>query len=111
MTRKEPIAEDAVAAPRAAMRRGSAIPERIPMIPQTNSKSMIANPPVDRVLNAKTSQGSKCRARACFDDSFKLLQINSLCDRPVSSGMTLSVRQTGPLTIIANRFGRERDVL
>jgi hypothetical protein len=50
ITRIEAIAEDVCAAPLAVIKRGSAIPERIPMIPQTNSKSMTANPPDDRIF-------------------------------------------------------------
>jgi hypothetical protein len=50
ITRIEAIAEDVCAAPLAVIKRGRAIPDRIPMIPHTNSKSMTANPPVDRIF-------------------------------------------------------------
>jgi hypothetical protein len=48
MTRSEPIADAASAEPLAIMRRGSAMPDRIEMIPQTKSRSMIAKPRDER---------------------------------------------------------------
>jgi len=56
MTRKEPIADAASAAPRAIIRRGSAMPDRIEMIPQTKSRSIIAKPADERrLLTARAS--------------------------------------------------------
>jgi hypothetical protein len=56
-TRIDAIAEEDCAAPLATIKRGNAIPDRIPMIPQTNSKSITAKPLDCRIFTANTLRG------------------------------------------------------
>ncbi len=73
MTRSEPIADADVAAPFAVIKRGSAMLDRIPMIPQTKSRSTMAKPAAERTLTNNLPARLRLQM-ACPHESLRLNQ-------------------------------------